>query len=208
MTWQRGSGSRTFPLVHLTTVVPPLRAVGALRLVLGRRFLLQSQTCPLQSASPAERPPSGRSVCVPHQSAQPNRLNSAQRRTFVLLKRNTMLPFSAASCASSTTSRPPHIALLVGDDFSWELWPRATNAPMRALLPRMASTFVDGGFDLQRHYSYPLCAPARSSLLTGRLPHRAYETADMRACKGISPGMSTLADKLKQGAGYATHFVG
>ena len=61
---------------------------------------------------------------------------------------------------------------------------------------------------MERHYAYSLCAPARASLLTGRWPHRAYETSSMRACKGVSPGMSTIAERLKEGANYATHFVG
>ena len=101
----------------------------------------------------------------------------------------------------------PHIILAVADDLPWELWPRASNADARVLLPKIGRHVVDDGLDLERMYAYPLCAPARASLLTGRWPHRAYETVDMRACKGISPGMSTLAEKLKE-AGYYTAQLG
>ena len=107
----------------------------------------------------------------------------------------------------SPAAASPSIVYLLGDDYPWQLWPRAGNAQARALLPRLSETFVDNGLDLQRHYAYALCAPARASLLTGRWPHRVYETSSMRACKGVSPAMGIIAEKLK-GAGYATHFVG
>ena len=103
--------------------------------------------------------------------------------------------------------RTPHILLLLADDYPWELYPRQ-NTPARSLLPHMSRLLSDEGLTLERHYAYSLCAPARASLLTGRWPHRAYETSSMRACKGVSPGMSTIAERLKEGANYATHFVG
>ena len=99
---------------------------------------------------------------------------------------------------------PPHIALVLADDLPWELFPRRGNDGAIALLPSVKRHLIDDGLTLERHYSFSLCAPARASLLTGRWPHRVYETSSMRACKGVSPGMSTLAEKLK-GAGYAAH---
>ena len=101
----------------------------------------------------------------------------------------------------------PNVIFLLADDFPYELWPRANNPAARALLPGLASSFVDNGLDLERFYTSQICAPARASLLTGRWPHRAYETSSMRACKGISPAMGTIAEKLR-GAGYSTALVG
>lgn len=99
---------------------------------------------------------------------------------------------------------PPHVILAVVDDLPWEMWPRPGNEAARSLLPNLTHHLVDNGLTLERHYAFPLCAPARASLLSGRFPHRAYETIDMRACKGVSPGMSMLSEKLKEGAGYIT----
>ena len=104
----------------------------------------------------------------------------------------------AAAAPPTDAAEAPHILFLLSDDFPWEIWPRTGNAHMRTLLPNLHQTFVSDGLDLERHYAYPLCAPARASLLTGRWPHRAYDTSSMRACKGISPAMSTIADKLKR----------
>ena len=113
----------------------------------------------------------------------------------------------SAALPAAAMQRAPHILLLLADDYPWELYPRQ-NTPARSLLPHMSRLLSDEGLTLERHYAYSLCAPARASLLTGRWPHRAYETSSMRACKGVSPGMSTIAERLKEGANYATHFVG
>jgi arylsulfatase A-like enzyme len=101
-------------------------------------------------------------------------------------------------------SRRPHIVLVVADDFPWELWPRAENAvTMAPLLPSISANLVRDGLSLRHAYGYRLCAPARASLLSGRWPHRAYELeGGMRACKGLSPGFTSLAEKLRDGAGY------
>ena len=105
----------------------------------------------------------------------------------------------------------PHILLLVADDYSWELLPRGGAASPHAVLqPSITRHLVEDGFSLTRHYAASMCAPSRAALMTGRWPHRAYDfSADVErfwACKGISPAVSTLAEKLK-GAGYLTHMI-
>ena len=79
---------------------------------------------------------------------------------------------------------------------------------VHALLPHLRRTFVTEGFELQRTYAYKLCAPARAAILSGRWPHRAYELeGGMRSCKGLSPGLTSLAEALTA-AGYNAHHVG
>ena len=90
-----------------------------------------------------------------------------------------------------------------------EQGPRDANDAMHLLLPNVRETFIRDGLHLERQYTYKLCAPARASLLSGRWPHRAYDlVGGMRACKGLSPGMTNLAEKLRDGASYECHFVG
>ena len=42
----------------------------------------------------------------------------------------------------SPAAASPSIVYLLGDDYPWQLWPRAGNAQARALLPRLSETFV------------------------------------------------------------------
>ena len=105
----------------------------------------------------------------------------------------------------------PHLFLLVADDYGWELFPRLGAAsPHAALQPSVTRYFVDEGFGLIRHYAPALCAPSRASLMTGRWPYRAYDFSDevlhLWACRGISPGTGTIAERLKA-AGYRTHMI-
>lgn len=127
--------------------------------------------------------------------------------------RNSPEPFPPTTVGRAThgsalpPAMPPHIVLLLGDDYPWQMWPRT--AEMAALTPTLAATFVSDGLDLTRHYAARMCAPSRASLLSGRLMHRVYDMSHgMSACLGISPGMTTLATKLAEGAAYRTHFVG
>ena len=111
-----------------------------------------------------------------------------------------------SSRVEALPSSRPHVLLLLADDFPWEMWPRAGNTQMQRLLPALSEHAVHNGLSLERHYAFRLCAPARASLLSGRFPPRAYELeGGMRACKGLSPGFTSLAEKLRDGAGYACH---
>ena len=105
-------------------------------------------------------------------------------------------------------SRQPHIAFVLADDFAHEMWPTNGHEAMQALMPTLSQYVMHDGLELSRVYAYKLCAPARASLLSGRWPHRAYDTSSMRACKGVSPGMTNLAEKLRDEGGYTCHFVG
>ena len=106
---------------------------------------------------------------------------------------------------------PPNIIMLVADDYPWELFPRAGSQQHALLQPALARHFVDEGLVLERHYTASMCAPSRASLMTGRWPHRAYDYGEAMTyyfgCRGISPGATTIAEKLKE-ADYRTAFVG
>ena len=61
----------------------------------------------------------------------------------------------------------PHIVFHLMDDWGYNSWPGEGDVP-REMLPHIASTFVDSGLRLTRHYATRMCAPSRRSLMTGR----------------------------------------
>ena len=73
------------------------------------------------------------------------------------------------------------------------------------------------GIQLDRHYSYRICGPARSALLSGRLaPHVLVKNVAVTASNpedpisgyaGIPRNMTGMGEKLRQG-GYRTHYTG
>ena len=73
------------------------------------------------------------------------------------------------------------------------------------------------GIQLDRHYSYRICGPARSALLSGRLaPHVLVKNVAVTASNpedpisgyaGIPRNMTGMGEKVRQG-GYRTHYTG
>ena len=100
----------------------------------------------------------------------------------------------------------PHIVMMLGDDHGFNNvgW---RNPEIRS--PNM-DHLVNEGVVLERHYTYKVCSPTRSSLMSGRLPYHVNEN---NACNrensasGIDLRMTLLPQKLKQ-AHYLCHMAG
>ena len=70
--------------------------------------------------------------------------------------------------------------------------------------PNMDS-LVHSGLSFQNSYcTFPVCSPARSSLLTGRMPH---ETGVEVTDPPIRPGIPTMGAHFRS-AGYRTYYAG
>ena len=68
-------------------------------------------------------------------------------------------------------TQKPHIVLWLVDDQGWA---NAGWNNQHVYTPRM-DTMAKEGVILNRHYSYPWCAPSRAALMTGRMPHDGFE---------------------------------
>ena len=93
----------------------------------------------------------------------------------------------------------PHIVLWLVDDQGWA---NAGWNNQHVYTPRM-DTMAKEGIILNRHYSYPWCAPSRAALMTGRMPHDGFENMGQI----IPQDVDMLSHAMKE-AGYSTHHVG
>lgn len=114
--------------------------------------------------------------------------------------------------AASSRKQPPHVFLVVVDDFGWGdvgyHLTSATNATEQARTPTI-DALVRDGVELDRHYVHMMCTPSRSALQSGRLPvHVLTQLAGPCDTNGAIPrNVTGIAAQLKK-AGYATHQVG
>eukprot|EP00931_Biecheleriopsis_adriatica_P077520 TRINITY_DN51070_c0_g1_i1.p1 TRINITY_DN51070_c0_g1~~TRINITY_DN51070_c0_g1_i1.p1 ORF type:complete len:701 (-),score=165.81 TRINITY_DN51070_c0_g1_i1:69-2171(-) len=129
-------------------------------------------------------------------------------------------------CAAALAeARKPHVLFFLADDMGWanigyhrrhaETIDEIQGA-MEVYTPAIDS-LVDDGIALERHYSYRICGPSRSSLLSGRLgAHVLAKNVAVTAQNkedpvsgfaGIPRNMTGMGAKVKAG-GYKTHYVG
>ena len=111
----------------------------------------------------------------------------------------------------------PHIVIVLVDDWGWANVGYHQEAPNAEVVTPNMDNLVKEGVELDQHYAFTLCAPSRSSLLTGRLPihvcdqivsEESHNPEDpISGFVGIPREMTGIATKMKQ-AGYATHQVG
>ena len=121
-----------------------------------------------------------------------------------------------ASAGAQQGNAPPHILLMLADDWGW------ANVGYHNKLSNWVQTpnidaLVAQGVELDRHYVFKYCSPSRSALQTGRNPIHVnvLNTPIMQhnpndplgGYQGIPLNMSTVAEKLSS-AGYATHQAG
>jgi arylsulfatase B len=111
--------------------------------------------------------------------------------------------------------KKPNLVFMLADDLGWADVSWHSSQGEAAQMPNM-DTLIEEGVELNRAYSYSWCGPARSSLLSGRLPPHVmmnytdeyYNPEDPDAVgNGIPAGMTTIGTKMKE-AGYHTVYNG
>lgn len=122
------------------------------------------------------------------------------------MNRRTFLATATAACLPAQTAPRPNVIFILADDLGWkDLGHRG--GPMRTpTLDRLAQQ----GLRLDQAYSYPLCSPTRSALMTGRNPMRlglAYSVVRPWSPYGLDPRETTIANVFHD-AGYQTAMCG
>jgi len=94
-----------------------------------------------------------------------------------------------------------------GPQKNWKKW-KSKGKYQRVITPAI-DKLAKSGVILKGHYAGKMCAPSRSSFLSGRLPHHVNQRNHQmeEPGTGMPLGMSTIAEMLQK-KGYATHHVG
>eukprot|EP00929_Paragymnodinium_shiwhaense_P063096 TRINITY_DN31542_c0_g1_i1.p1 TRINITY_DN31542_c0_g1~~TRINITY_DN31542_c0_g1_i1.p1 ORF type:complete len:692 (-),score=111.43 TRINITY_DN31542_c0_g1_i1:217-2238(-) len=142
------------------------------------------------------------------------------------LHKKGLLLLLCGSAVAAHQTRKPHVLFILADDYGWANlgYHRRGNATSEAERQGQAEVqtpnmdaLIDAGIHLDRHYTYKICSPSRSSIQTGRLAvhvnpintgvtSRNYDDP-VSGYAGIPRNMTGLAQKMRQG-GYRTHIVG
>ena len=112
----------------------------------------------------------------------------------------------------------PHIMFLLVDDWGWADAGYHRNGSDKKIATPNLDALAENGLQLDQHYTYRVCSPSRSSLISGRLPIHVNEDLEVKTTcynpndkvsgyYGIPRDMTGIAEKLKT-TGYATHQVG
>ena len=134
-----------------------------------------------------------------------------------MIRLGALLHISVFIAAALAADDQPHIVLILIDDLGWANVGYHRDPSTAEVDTPNIDSLVEQGLELNHHYAASVCAPSRSSLLSGRLPiHVNDENRNMglynpddpvSGYMGIPIGMTTLGTKMKEG-GYATHVVG
>ncbi len=121
---------------------------------------------------------------------------SASRRTFLM-----SLPGAAGTLAQTRDTRP-NVLILMTDQQTQAALSAHGNPYLKT--PAMDSLVRRGVSFLQTYSPYPLCSPARSSWMTGRMPH---ETGVRHNGRQVAKGIPMMGEAFAK-AGYQTVYGG
>ncbi|CAE7803063.1 Arsb [Symbiodinium sp. CCMP2592] len=136
-----------------------------------------------------------------------------------------VVAFATAAGAGPASRHKPHILFILADDMGWANIGYHRNGSQTAdekqgqleVHTPAINALAAEGVVLDRHYSYRICGPARSALLSGRLaPHVLVKNVAVTAQNpedpvsgfaGIPRNMTGMGAKVKAG-GYKTFYTG
>jgi len=126
-----------------------------------------------------------------------------------MLRTMATLLVVAAAAASSSTAKLPNIIQIVADDLGMDDLGAAGQLGNGGLTRTPAiNKLIETGVALDHYYTFKVCAPTRTSLMTGRYPYMTgYYDMDNDGNHCVASNMTMVPAHLKK-LGYATHAIG
>lgn len=134
--------------------------------------------------------------------------------------------FALMTLGFPAVAEKPHVLFILADDYGWGnmgVHRRDAGSSAEEIQGKTEvqtpniDALIDAGVLLDRHYTYKICSPTRSSIQSGRLavhvnPINSAVTSQnyddpVSGYAGIPRNMTGIAEKLRD-AGYRNHLVG
>lgn len=110
---------------------------------------------------------------------------------------------AAPAAPAGVAQRRPNLLLVIVDQMNLDAMSCLGNRHVQT--PHLDRLAARGTLFMESHSTNPVCSPARSSLMTGRMPVETGVTVNDR---GIRQGMPNLGEWLRDQAGYETVYAG
>ena len=123
--------------------------------------------------------------------------HTLSRRSF--LAASSAMPLSRSARAQAANA---NVLLIMTDQQSMSALGANGNPYLKT--PAMDSIVADGISFTESYCTYPVCSPARSSVMTGLMPH---QTGVMKNGQAIGEGIPNLGEHFRAN-GYKTYYAG
>ena len=113
-------------------------------------------------------------------------------------------PAASVAAPAASVAAPTYVIHIVIDDLGYHDVQWRNNQTITPTLDRL----VAEGVEIPEFYAYKMCAPSRSSILSGRYPMHLGMYNNNGLQEGVDLGFKLLPEVLKEAGGWKSHALG